>query len=221
MSNISIFIIICVVGLYGLLKLIIELRKYGIRNEFGVEFLENLKKYWESNGADLEAYGWLIHRSNKMQGEMGGLGVVHNYKPPYQNYMITNYSIILNMIPELRKCLEDDLLSRNLAHQYMSALQESLVRYLGSIEDKQEVITKEIKNPIKWFRDGVRDILALPAYLLGWLGVISETAAKRLVSSLLFSAISGIVALVGFVSAIVTIVIGWDQFLDVVNRIWP
>ncbi|EIM65473.1 hypothetical protein [Desulfobacter postgatei] len=222
MSNAIVFAVITGIGVYGLIMLLIKRRHYRFKYEFGIEFLNNLQKYWESSGKDWDTYSWLIHRSNKMQGEMGGHGVTHGYKPPYQNFIIKRYEIILNMIPELRKCLENDLLRTNpLASQYFNALQESLVRYIGSIEDMETDLKKELKNPIKWFRHGVRDIVALPAYLLGWLGVISDLTVKRIVSSLLFSAISGIFALVGFVSAILTIVIGWDKFLEIVTKIWP
>lgn len=221
MSSALILLSILGIGIYGLIKLIVSLRPCGLRHVFAIEFLENLKTYWESGESNSEAYSWLIHRSNKMQGEMGGFGVVHNYKPPYQNYVITNYDIILNMIPDLRRCLEDDLLSRNLAHQYMNTLQEALVRYIGSIEDERTEIINDIKNPVKWLRSGVRDIVALPAYLLGWLGVISESTANKWVSSLLFSVISGVVALVGFASAVVTTVVGWDQFIKVIGSVLP
>lgn len=221
MSNALILLSILAIGIYGLLKLIASLRPSGLRHVFAIEFLERLKEYWESGGSDSEAYSWLIHRSHKMQGEMGSFGVVHNYKPPYQNYVITNYDIILNMIPDLRRCLEDDLLSRNLAHQYMNALQEAIVRYVGSIEDDRSDIINEIKNPVKWLRNGIRDIVAVPAYLLGWFGIISESTLQRWVSSLIFSVISGVVALAGFASAIVTIVIGWEQFVTVMGNVLP
>jgi hypothetical protein len=161
MSSTAVALAIIAISLYGVLKLIIKQRKYEARHSFGVEYLENLRKYWESRGRDLEVYSCLIHRSNKMQNDMGVHGVMHGYKPPYQNYIIKNYDIILNMVPELRKCLDDEIISDHLAHQFMSLLQESIVRYLGSIEDHQDYIVKEIRNPIKWFRDGVRDIIAI------------------------------------------------------------
>jgi hypothetical protein len=54
--------------------------------------------------------------------------------------------------------------------------------------------------------------VAVPAYLLSWLGIISESCVRKLISSVFFKAVSGLIALVGFVSAIVTIVIGWEEF---------
>jgi hypothetical protein len=221
MSGYSIVLALLAISLYGLLQITRDLRKCRSKHDFAVEFLGQLKSCWESRGGDSETYGWLIHRSNKMQAEMGAHGVLHGYKPPYQNYIIKNYDVILNMLPDLRRCLEDNIISDHLAYQFLSMLQESLIRYLGSLEDAQEEITRDVQNPIKWFRDGVRDIVALPAYLLSWLGVIPEIYARKFVSSFVFSAISGMVAFLGFSSAVITIAIGWHEFIDVVRNIMP
>jgi len=208
------------VALYGLVQLLIGYRAYGARHEFAVSYLEKLKAYWESGGADSEAYGWLIHRSNKMQREMGDQGIIDQYRPPHEKYMIRNYPIILNMLPDLRRSLEDDLLARRLAPEYLNAIEESIFRYLGSLEDSQQTLRNDLKNPVKWFRRGVGDVVALPLYLAGWLGAFPDKVVGSWTGSPPFSLLSGLLALVGFASGIMTIVLGWEQFIEAVKGLW-
>jgi len=153
-----------------------------------------------------------------MQNDMGSQGILSNYRPPYQNFMFKNYPIILNMIPELRAAFDDILLSK-LAGQYSSALQESIVRHIGSIEDFLDRQRGELKNPIIWTREGVRSLAGIPANFLGWIGLISSSTAWRINSSLIFKIFSGALSLIGFVSAIITIALGWDQFLTLIDSI--
>ena len=155
-----------------------------------------------------------------MQNDMGGQGIIHGYRPPYQNFMYKSYPIILNMIPELRQAFEDDILSSRLAGQYSAALQEAMVRHLGNLEDALKGQKAAIKNPIIWLREGVRGITSFPASLLGWLGIISESTAYRFQSSISIKVISGLVTIVGLVSAVFTIILGWNQFLSTINAIF-
>jgi hypothetical protein len=194
---------------------------YEDRQTFAIQFLEKLREYYQSNGKNGDIYGWLIHRSNKMQSEMGGQGIIRNYRPPAQNYMLNNYPIILNMLPNLHREFQIGLFLGNLPQQYMDSLQESIVRYLGRLDDEKDELRKELKNPIKWFREGVRGVMALPIYLFVWLGFITDNTARRLTLSFLFSVISGLVTLVGFVSGVVSLVVGWDAFIDIVSNLLP
>lgn len=122
------------------------------------------------------------------------------------------------MLPELRKTLEDDVLSRgDLSHQYATSIQEAIVRYAGVLEDREDEFTKSIRNPVIWFREGVRMIVGLPLSLLGWLGALSEKSVSTLTSSKVFRIFSALVGIVGFVSAVMGIVLGWEQFLTMIK----
>lgn len=213
----AIGVLICIT-LYGLVKNILWLRNINERRDFAIEFFENLKVYINSDGQNHQAYSYLLNRSNKIQKEMGGQGIAHNYRPPYQNFMYTDYPIILNMIPELRKALEDTILSRRLAGQYAGALQESLIRYIGSIEDTLEGQKRELKNPAIWLREGVRSITAFPVNMFSWFGIISESTAYKINSSFLAKAASGVITVIGLVSSVFTVVLGWKPFLDMIKK---
>lgn len=204
----------CGLGLLGILR---EKKRISDGCSLAVDFMEHLKAYVRSRGNDLESYGWLMHRSNKMQLQLGFSGIYASYRPPHANFQYSNYPIILNMLPDLRHVLDDSILSDSpVVNQYSMALQDTLVRHLGSLHDQDEKNGKALRNPIVWLREGVRVVVALPLTLLGWLGAIGESTVSRLLAGRIFNAISAFVALVGFVSAVMGIALGWDQFIQMV-----
>jgi hypothetical protein len=99
-------------------------------------------------------------------------------------------------------------------------LQETLVRHLGTLSDRRELLARSIKNPIIWLREGVRALIALPLSILGWLGVLSERAVGRITGSKIFGGLSGLAGAVGFVSAVMGVVLGWDKFAQLVTVWW-
>jgi len=197
----------------GFVRLVREKSRVSEEISFSDDFFRKLKAYFESNGRDNESYVWLTHRSRKMQSQMGAYGIYASYKPPYANFQYQNYPVILNMLPELRKTLDDSVLSRgDLAKQYAVSLQETIIRYVGVMEDMENEYFKSIRNPVMWFRDGIRVIVALPLSILGWLGVLSEKSVSSLISSKEFRLVTAFVGIVSFVSAVMGIALGWEQF---------
>lgn len=194
--------------------------KSRICNEIGFseEFLNKLTVYVESNGYDYEAYGWLTRRSSKMQEILGSYGVYASYRPPYAGFLFHDYPVIINMLPELRKTLECNILSRgDLARQYAVSLQETILRYIGVLEDRNNELFRCIRNPAAGFREGVRIIMALPLSILEWLGALSDKTVSEIISSRVFKLLAGFISLVSFVSAVIGIVLGWNQFLSILT----
>lgn len=176
------------------------------RIEFVNEFGERLLRYVNSGGRDEESYGWLTHRSNRMQNQMGRQGLI-GFQPPFANFIHNNYPVILNMLPELRKSLRDSILHSQ-ADWYANALREALIRHLGSLEDTRETVDHDLRNPIVLLRRGIQGVLSGPGYLLHSLGL---SAAPNPSGPLLRIA-SGIVALIGLVAAVMTTALGWPAF---------
>ncbi len=122
------------------------------------------------------------------------------------------------MLPELRNALSDSYVLSRLADQYAATIQEVIIRHIGSIEEIEEFNRKKLKNPIIWFREGVQLLISSPLYAAFWLGVIKEPVIDRLTGNIIFKFISTFVTLVGFVGSVITIVIGWDQFLSITTK---
>lgn len=207
--------------LIGLAMLIRRGVQLSEREAFANEFADKLLSYIKSGGQDGVAYGWLVHRSNKMQIQLGSDGIMALYRPPYATQQYRNFPILLNILPELRRTFGDEVLSRgDLSHQYSMLLNETLTRHAGTLSDLREDLTRSIKNPIIWLREGVRALIALPLSLLGWLGVLSEMTISRMTGSKFFEGLSGLAAVVGFASAVMGIAVGWHEFVQLVTAWW-
>lgn len=217
MDRIYVLIAACGLAAVGFITLWHRSGVVADRHELAMEFLERLKRYYESAGSDLESYSWLLQRSNRMQLQMGSNGVF-DYRPPFESYIIRNYQLIVNMLPELRKELDrhDPLTHRPLAAQYANIMQESLVRHLGTIEDAHTSLARHLLNPVVWLREGVRSVTASPVLVLSWAGLIGDTTASRLTGNVLFRCIAGVVTIVTLASGAVTIVVGWERFAAIV-----
>ena len=219
-DRLLIVVVIVVILGCGAGRIILRLVRHGDKEILAHNYLEKLKDYVESHGEDSQAYGWLTHQSNQMQNQLGAGGILAAYKPPFANYQYSSYPIILNMLPDLRKAFDDDLLSRRLAHQFATTIQEVLIRHAGSLESQRSYLEGQLKNPIVWLREGVRMVLALPLSLLSWTGVVSQRASRRITSSQIFRIASGLATLVGLISAIIGIAVGWDEFVKLLGFWW-
>lgn len=203
----------------GLVRLVLQ-RKHEIqRYRFGNEFLENLHIFMESHGSNMEVYAWLTHRSHKMQGAMEDLGICQSFHDPLSNHVYTNYPLILNLLPKLRKSSEKTGLSgaSPLFTEYGNIMQEVLIRYDGQLADIIEQISKSIKNPFNVLREGIQFSLFLPAHIWGWFGVSGSSAASRFATGAIAAFLSAIVSLLGLVSAIITVVMDAQNTLDILK----
>jgi len=147
---------------------------------------------------------------------MGDGGIIA-FKQPFSNYQIPNYPIILNLLPELRKTIERLPISNSLVGDYAIALQEALLRHMGALEDSLQTSRNYLKNPLVWFREGVGAILFSPFSLLAWMGVIGQSTISWIKNTLIFRRVSGIITFIGAFSAIMSIVLGWEEFLTVIK----
>ena len=212
------FVPLCLIGLVRLIRLRQTISE---RRRFADEFLDRLGRYVQSEGQDGEAYVWMTERSNKMQVDLGRGGVLAAYSPPFSNVQYTHYPVVLNMLPDLRYAFDNQRLSSNrMVRQYSMILSETLWRHLGTLDEATADAVREIRNPVVWFREGVRMILTIPIELLGWLGAVSQGTVVRLARSRPVTFLTTVVGIVSFSSAIMGIVVGWDDFGRIVLETW-
>lgn len=177
--------------------------------DFATKYFENYDRWSRSGNLDGELYVWLTMNVSKIQNYVDSFGVM-SYKPAFQNYMINNYQIIINTIPKFREGQVENF--------DVGAVDDCLLRYIGYLEEYSKDTLKNLRNPIVWFREGFREILSVPIFILSWFGIISNRTVKSIKDSLIYKVISGFIALVTLVSGLVTIVVGYDQTLEFVNR---
>ncbi|MBU6186613.1 MAG: hypothetical protein KGQ16_09410 [Cyanobacteria bacterium REEB444] len=178
--------------------------------EFANKYFQTYDRYSRSGDFDGELYVWLTMNVSKIQNYVGSFGVM-SYKLAFQNYMINNYQIIINTIPKFREGQVENF--------DVGAVDDCLLRYIGYLEEDSKDTLKNLRNPIVWFREGFREILSVPIFILSWFGIISNRTVNSIKDSLIHKVIAGLIALVTLVSGLVTIVVGYDQTLEFVNRL--
>lgn len=184
-------------------------KKIDFAGEYRNKFIELANKYFQtydrfnhSGDFDGKLYVWLTMNVNKIQNYVGSFGVM-SYKQAFQNYMISNYQIIINTIPKFREGQVENF--------DVNAVDDCLLRYIGYLEEYSEDTLKNLRNPIVWFREGFRGILSVPIFILSWFGIISNRTVNSIKDSLIYKVIAGFIALVTLVSGLVTIVVGYNS----------
>ncbi len=187
------------------------------RQDFLNEFAEKFMRFVGGGGLDETLYIELTQRVSRMQREVGDHGVMALYRPPFASYGLRNYQILVNMLPEYRGAANDPILQRSQARQYADTIRDVLVRYSGSLQEYEKDVRSDAKNPLVWFREGVRAVLSLPLIVLRELGVLSAGASASLLGSGVIRVGAGLVAFVTLIAALVQILTGWEAVLAIVN----
>lgn len=182
------------------------------RRNFAVEFVNKYRELVEGylqNRLDSDVYYWLTSRSVRMQDELGTHGIM-SYRPPFSNYIVHNYPVVLNTLPDIR--------NGNVHSQDLLTVDDTLVRYIGVMDDVIANRRKELKNPLKWLREGVQWMLLLPFLILQWFGLLGASVINRVSSNIVFKFVAFIVTLIGLVSSVMGIALGWDQFIGIIRH---
>lgn len=178
--------------------------------EFASKYYKNYNQMGSSGDFDGTLYVWLLKNINKIQNCIGGFGEMI-YQPAFRNYIIPDYPIILNTIPKFRTGQVERIDS--------NAVDDCLIRYIGHQEDYRKETIKYLRNPIIWFREGFREILSIPFIIFNLFGILSNRTVNSLKNSLIYKVVSGLFALVTLISGLVTIIMGYDQTIEFVNRL--
>ena len=203
----------------GLLEIVRGRRELKQRREFATEFRSRFTTYANNPSQEFQTYTWLIANSPQMQMEMGGMGILEHFTDG--RYSVTNYPIILNMLPTIRNAVDNDHryhgLFRGDINKYFHMFDEALVCYLGSVNYRL-THSPSPWNPAILFREGIRQWIASPLMLLAWFGVLSTATVVRLTKHPAFKVLSGTVAVLGFIGTIFTIALGWGDMYKLILK---
>lgn len=188
------------------------------RGEVLTEFTDRFIRYVRGGGQDDALYVELTQRVNRIQREVGSHGIMAIYRPPFSSVGFRDYQILVNMLPEYRQAANDLILQRNQAPQYADAIRDVLLRYSGGLQELEGDTRRDLKNPLVWFREGVRALLSLPLLALRELGVLSPSLSASILGSGLLKIGTGILALVALVAGLVEILTGWEAVVALINR---
>ena len=193
------------------------------------EAYEYLNKYREyGNGLikgeqNYEAYEWLTMRGPKMQSKVGELGIARGFIPPFSNIQYNTYQIIVNALPTLRDEANSPIrsfnsLQNNIIQNYYLMIDDVLLRYIGRLEHRLEDTKAQFKNPFIWLREGVQFFVLIPILLLYWSGLIKYTTYYRFSNNFIIKFINFVIILIGLISSIITIVTGYNPFMEIYRK---
>ena len=100
----------------------------------------------------------------------------------------------------------------------MGLCEDALKRHIGNLERAMELEKKNLYNPITCLGEGIRWIVYLPVDILNWLGILSANRGEKIKANIIFRVISNVIVFIGLISSIFTIILGWDDFLLILNR---
>ncbi|ONG80156.1 hypothetical protein BKK41_16105 [Bacillus cereus] len=185
-----------------------------------VDYLNNYFRQPHEDTAD-ELFSYLVRHSQKAQKSLGKIGYV-DYRPPFENYILRNYPVIVNIIPSLRENRVTDplssLLTKNKIDDEFLRVNHLLQMGIGSYEEKEDKIKKEIRNPFILLKEGVQFIVTLPIALMYWTGLINYSTLNKVSNNFIVKFLNFLIIIIGFFSAIVTLVTGWEPFIKITNK---
>ncbi len=87
----------------------------------------------------------------------------------------------------------------------------------GSQEEEFFRQLKRLCNPLVLFGGGIAGLRAIPPIILGEAGVISSEQRINIVSGRSFSFLSGSLAIVSFIAALMGIILNWDKCAAIIT----
>ena len=191
--------------LIGFIKNVIRLINLNKNIEFLGQYTENYVKYCNSylgerirSDEENRLYIKLISDSPKAQRLLIDMG--------YINYIPLIYTVQTLRNPPSYEKGDFEMLYNNLIMQ------------VGRFKELWEQTRKESFNPVILLREGVQFFVTLPISLLYWTGLMKYSTQYKLSNNFFFKFISGIIVFFGFVSSVFTIVLGWEQFKEILLK---
>lgn len=195
---------------------------YNKRAEFTVDF--NNKFFDFANEAfttkrmNSEKYNAVIKDVDKIQEELGMDGVLNGFVDPLKGIQGSNYQLFMNIMPEIRTALSNIGYSpmEERINQLMGLCEDSLRRHIGNLERTIEQEKKGLWNPVTCVGECIRWIVGLPVDILQWAGLYNSNRNRRIKASAIFRILSNLGVIVGLISSIVSVMLGWDEVVTII-----
>lgn len=189
--------------------------------DYGNDFVDLGNHFIRTGAIDAELYTKLITSVDKMQAELGAEGIIAEMVDPLRNIKTRNYQMLINFLPEMRSGLyqEGGSLMRTRFNQSMCMCDDMFHRHDGSLRRQIEYCEERKFNPFYCFAEGVRLIISFPIAVLEWMGIISDSRSGIITGSRIFKFIEGIGVVVGLISSVVTILLGYEEIVALLSKL--
>lgn len=183
--------------------------------EFNNKFFDFVNETFSSYHIDSNKYSAVIMEVDKIQQELGMDGVLNSFYDPLHGMQGRNYQLFMNIMPEIRSAVSerDNIIIMERINQLMGLCEDALKRHIGNLDRAIKNEKKGLFNPITCLGEGIRWLVGLPVDVLCWVGLYSVAKSQKIKVSTIFKMISNIIVVIGLISSIVTIALGWDEFL--------
>lgn len=206
----------------GFISKFLELIRISTRIEFTRDYRDKFVKFVNEivsqQNFNQALYFELTTKVKEMQGELGDDGIYAYMKDNLQGVVIKDYQLLINFLPETKEILDnlDDLTLIKRYDKSVRDCDDMFIRHLGTLESEINLIRKSAFNPFSLFAEGTRTIILSPFLLLSWFGFISIEKTYKARKNPAFAIFHFIITILSFIGTIITIVVGWNDFWEIV-----
>lgn len=213
-----ILLVFCLI-IVGIIVKIFDIRKivddYNFTNEYYKKFNNLFSEVFKNKSYKIEEFNWLMANSDKMQYILGDIGIISYTE---YNMYYKNIPILLNTMNKIFDYVNDSYISQN-EFKMVSWCQNIFMRKIGILNEYIENTPKKLLNPFFDLSIGIKYILSIPINILYSIGIISYSGKNKIEQNILFKITSGIISLLTILSTIMAIVVGWEDFIGIVQNI--
>ena len=222
-SRITLLLIVFFI-IVGIVKQIISFinlkKKLNFTEDYREKLITLVNTLASTRKLDNAIYYNLTESVIKMQQELGEDGILAQFEDKLTGVRATNYQYLINFLPSLRNI---DFGNSIILERYYSAVyycDDMFVRHIGCLKDCINCTKKSFFNPFLCFSFGVRVVITLPVLITKWFGFMSDSKYTKILQSGFITSLNMIITISGFVSSIISITIGWNDFIKMISSLF-
>lgn len=215
------FIIVIIGFVYKKVELAHNNERLNFTRDYRNKFITYVNSIVSNHTFDQKIYYELTSDVNKMQYELCADGVYAHLTDNLKGYSVKNYQLLINFLPETRNILNDinNIIMQNRYMQSIQSCDDMFIRHIGTLNQLDEQIRKNLYNPFSNFAQGIRFFVSLPWLILNWFGFISIETKRKITGNFIIKLLNFLVTIVGFASNIIAIFVGWEPFLLIIKKL--
>lgn len=189
--------------------------------DFRDKFIDLANYYMEYHQVDPKLYQDCIREVDDIQVELGYDGIIAEFIDQLKNVKMKNMQVLVNVFPEMISMVSqmDNYIIQVRMSQYFQHCIDSMEKHIGRLSRLDETERKQLWNPIACFGKGMRGVLSFPLDALYWLGLLNARSNRAIQDNAIFKLIGKVVTAVGFISSVMGIVLGWNEFVKIILKI--
>lgn len=215
--------IVILLSIIGFVYNYLILKKLNIRLEktinYRTRFVELINHLNETKELKKDLYIELVEECNEMQYELGNDGIAAVFIDPIRGLQYNNYQLLINFYSELRTGIQMIGLMGENINILAGFCDEAMIRHRGTLKELINMQISHLKNPILCFSQGIRFLIKLPIDMLFWSGIISEPIRYKIHNSIISIIIQKIIVSIGLISSLISIIIGLDEFKEIIRSV--